>query len=137
MQCLCRSQLSLHCLMSGCYWSSPSLSIRAYNKHLYGKYSFKAWWAVLACSHYISLCMVFCSCFPFFHLSIKHGTSFLPFRAEFTKYIVTPALGVSGVGGSMAVFGAFDAIVSIVMQIACLCFINWNSWQNQWVGLIW
>ncbi|KAL6336273.1 hypothetical protein AAG906_014442 [Vitis piasezkii] len=33
--------------------------------------------------------------------------------AEFTKYIVTPALGVSGVGGSMAVFGAFDAICSL------------------------
>ncbi|KAH9735829.1 UNC93-like protein 3 [Citrus sinensis] len=30
--------------------------------------------------------------------------------AEFTKEIVTPALGVSGVGGAMAVYGAFDAI---------------------------
>lgn len=29
---------------------------------------------------------------------------------------------MSGVGGSMAVFGAFDVIVSIVMQIACLLF---------------
>lgn len=35
------------------------------------------------------------------------------FRAEFTKEIVTPALGVSGVGGAMAVYGAFDAIVSM------------------------
>ncbi|KAA8516456.1 hypothetical protein F0562_016749 [Nyssa sinensis] len=33
--------------------------------------------------------------------------------AEFTKYIVTPALGVSGVGGAMAVFGAFDALCSV------------------------
>lgn len=33
--------------------------------------------------------------------------------AEFTKEIVTPALGVSGVGGSMAVYGAFDAICSL------------------------
>ncbi|EEF31048.1 UNC93-like protein 3 [Ricinus communis] len=33
--------------------------------------------------------------------------------AEFTKDIVTPALGVSGVGGSMAVYGAFDAICSL------------------------
>ncbi|KAF5196980.1 unc-93-like protein [Thalictrum thalictroides] len=33
--------------------------------------------------------------------------------AEFTKYIVEPALGVSGVGGSMAVYGAFDAICSL------------------------
>jgi hypothetical protein len=37
-------------------------------------------------------------------------------RAEFTKDIVTPALGVSGVGGAMAVYGAFDAIVSMRMQ---------------------
>lgn len=33
--------------------------------------------------------------------------------AEFTKEIVTPAIGVSGVGGSMAVYGAFDAICSL------------------------
>ncbi|KAL5716638.1 hypothetical protein ACHQM5_009774 [Ranunculus cassubicifolius] len=33
--------------------------------------------------------------------------------AEFTKEIVQPALGVSGVGGSMAVYGAFDAICSL------------------------
>ncbi|KAF5476020.1 hypothetical protein F2P56_007767 [Juglans regia] len=33
--------------------------------------------------------------------------------AEFTKEIVTPALGVSGVGGAMAVYGAFDAICSL------------------------
>lgn len=38
---------------------------------------------------------------------------FLYFRAEFTKDIVAPALGESGVGGAMAVYGAFDAIVSI------------------------
>ncbi|KAF7818516.1 UNC93-like protein 3 [Senna tora] len=33
--------------------------------------------------------------------------------AEFTKYVVTPALGVSGVGSSMAVYGAFDGICSL------------------------
>uniref|UniRef100_A0A5B7AJJ7 Putative UNC93-like protein 3 n=1 Tax=Davidia involucrata TaxID=16924 RepID=A0A5B7AJJ7_DAVIN len=33
--------------------------------------------------------------------------------AEFTKDIVTPALGVSGVGGAMAVYGAFDALCSL------------------------
>ncbi|KAJ7977095.1 UNC93-like protein 3 [Quillaja saponaria] len=33
--------------------------------------------------------------------------------AEFTKYVVTPVLGVSGVGGSMAVYGAIDAICSL------------------------
>ncbi|XP_077217579.1 major facilitator superfamily protein [Tasmannia lanceolata] len=34
--------------------------------------------------------------------------------AEFTKDIVTPALGVSGVGAAMAVYGASDAICSLV-----------------------
>lgn len=34
-------------------------------------------------------------------------------RDEFTKDIITPALGESGVGGAMAVYGAFDAIVSM------------------------
>lgn len=33
--------------------------------------------------------------------------------AEFTKYIVKPVLGESGVGGAMAVYGAFDAICSL------------------------
>ncbi|GMY14587.1 UNC93-like protein 3 isoform X1 [Fagus crenata] len=33
--------------------------------------------------------------------------------AEFTKDVVTPALGESGVGGAMAVYGAFDAICSL------------------------
>ncbi|KAF5953783.1 hypothetical protein HYC85_006639 [Camellia sinensis] len=35
--------------------------------------------------------------------------------AEYTKYIVEPALGESGVGGAMAVYGAFDAICSLAM----------------------
>ncbi|KAJ0771552.1 putative UNC93-like protein 3, plant [Helianthus annuus] len=34
--------------------------------------------------------------------------------AEFTKYYVQPSLGESGVGGAMAVYGAFDAICSLV-----------------------
>lgn len=34
--------------------------------------------------------------------------------AEFTKHVVTPSLGVSGVGGAMAVYGASDAICSLV-----------------------
>ncbi|XP_019456320.1 PREDICTED: UNC93-like protein 3 [Lupinus angustifolius] len=34
--------------------------------------------------------------------------------AEFTKYVVTPAIGVSGVGSSMAAYGAFDGICSLV-----------------------
>ncbi|XP_052175908.1 UNC93-like protein 3 [Diospyros lotus] len=35
--------------------------------------------------------------------------------AEFTKYIVKPALGESGVGGAMAVYGACDAICSLAV----------------------
>ncbi|KAM0953295.1 putative Ion channel regulatory protein, UNC-93 [Dioscorea sansibarensis] len=34
--------------------------------------------------------------------------------AEYTKHVVTPALGVSGVGGAMALYGAADAICSLV-----------------------
>ncbi|XP_057438435.1 UNC93-like protein 3 [Lotus japonicus] len=33
--------------------------------------------------------------------------------AEFTKYVVTPVIGVSGVGSSMAAYGAFDGICSL------------------------
>lgn len=42
-----------------------------------------------------------------------HRGLFYYFRAEFTKDIVEPALGVSGVAGAMVVYGAFDAIVSM------------------------
>ncbi|KAM7531831.1 hypothetical protein LguiB_035241 [Lonicera macranthoides] len=35
--------------------------------------------------------------------------------AEFTKFIVQPVLGEAGVGGSMAVYGAFDALCSIAV----------------------
>ncbi|XP_057513586.1 UNC93-like protein 3 isoform X2 [Actinidia eriantha] len=35
--------------------------------------------------------------------------------AEFTKYIVEPALGISGVGGAMAAYGAVDAICSLTV----------------------
>lgn len=34
--------------------------------------------------------------------------------AVFTKHVVTPALGVSGVGGAMAVYGAADVICSFI-----------------------
>ncbi|XP_028758222.1 UNC93-like protein 3 [Neltuma alba] len=33
--------------------------------------------------------------------------------AEFTKYVVTPALGISGVGSAMAAYGAFDGMCSL------------------------
>ncbi|XP_057514019.1 UNC93-like protein 3 isoform X3 [Actinidia eriantha] len=37
------------------------------------------------------------------------------FRAEFTKYIVEPVLGISGVGGAMAAYGAVDAICALTV----------------------
>ncbi|KAI7736792.1 hypothetical protein M8C21_011227, partial [Ambrosia artemisiifolia] len=37
----------------------------------------------------------------------------LQLAAEFTKFYVQPSLGESGVGGAMAVYGAFDAICSL------------------------
>ncbi|CAL5437498.1 unnamed protein product [Camellia sinensis] len=37
--------------------------------------------------------------------------------AECTKYIAEPALGESGVGGAMAVYGAFDAIVIVTSGV--------------------
>lgn len=45
-----------------------------------------------------------------------HNELFYYFRAEFTTYIVEPTLGVSGVAGAMAVYGAFDAIVSLTIK---------------------
>jgi len=47
-------------------------------------------------------------------------------RAEFTKDIVTPALGESGVGGAMAVYGAFDAIVSTRMQKQVVLYLSFQ-----------
>ncbi|KAF5953786.1 hypothetical protein HYC85_006642 [Camellia sinensis] len=42
--------------------------------------------------------------------------------AEYTKYIEEPALGESGVGGAMAVYGVFDAIVnSVYIWNMCQC----------------
>lgn len=38
-------------------------------------------------------------------------------RAEYTKEIVTPALGISGVGGAMAVYGAADAVVCYLINM--------------------
>lgn len=54
--------------------------------------------------------MSFYSCYTLFVNEILFG------RAEFTKYVVTPAIGISGVGSSMAAYGAFDGIVSTGMQ---------------------
>ncbi|URE32280.1 MreB/Mbl protein [Musa troglodytarum] len=37
--------------------------------------------------------------------------------SEFTKHIVTPALGVSGVGGAMAIYGAADATIIVILWL--------------------
>jgi hypothetical protein len=50
-------------------------------------------------------------------------------RAEFTKYVVTPAIGVSGVGIAMASYGAFDGIVSIDME--CKTVVPWAVVRNR------
>uniref|UniRef100_A0A0D6R3Q3 UNC93-like protein 3 n=1 Tax=Araucaria cunninghamii TaxID=56994 RepID=A0A0D6R3Q3_ARACU len=39
---------------------------------------------------------------------------FAVFLGKFTKYVVEPAIGVAGVGGVMAIFGATDAVSSLV-----------------------
>ena len=39
------------------------------------------------------------------------------FRAVFTKSIVTPVLGISGVGGAMAIYGASDVVVSEIINL--------------------
>lgn len=44
------------------------------------------------------------------------------FRAEYTKFIVEPVLGEAGVGGAMAVYGAFDAIVSMKSRTGKIVF---------------
>lgn len=49
-------------------------------------------------------------------LIIFKSCVFPVYRAEFTKEIVTPAIGVSGVGGAMAVYGALDAVVSLTKE---------------------
>ena len=38
-------------------------------------------------------------------------------RAVFTKSIVTPVLGISGVGGAMAIYGASGAVVSETINL--------------------
>ncbi|KAI3975221.1 hypothetical protein MKX01_017540 [Papaver californicum] len=62
--------------------------------------------------------------------------------AEFTKEIVKPALGVSGVGGSMAVYGVFDAISSLVSGtitsgLSSITLITPSGAFVQFVVLLW
>lgn len=46
--------------------------------------------------------------------------NFFLLRAEYTKEIVKPVLGERGVGGAMAVYGVFDAIVSGILEMTLL-----------------
>ncbi|RWR76801.1 UNC93-like protein 3 [Cinnamomum micranthum f. kanehirae] len=62
--------------------------------------------------------------------------------AEFTKNIVTPALGVSGVGGAMAAYGASDAICSwaagrFTSGLSSITFIVSGGAFLQMVVLLW
>lgn len=61
----------------------------------------------------------------FYSYYILYVKELLFCRAEFTKYVVTPAIGISGVGSSMAAYGAFDGIVSTGMQtiFPCHCWL--------------
>lgn len=55
------------------------------------------------------------------------------FRAEYTKEIVNPVLGEQGVGGAMAIYGVFDAIVSftrVVGSYPILACSIWNSFYR-------
>ncbi|TQE01724.1 hypothetical protein C1H46_012668 [Malus baccata] len=66
---------------------------------------------------------------------------------EFTKYIVKPMLGMSGVGGEMAVYGAFDAVsitlivtggtlVHAAIFIWLLLFLQSHSSSSGLVGIM-
>uniref|UniRef100_A0A0E0RIV8 UNC93-like protein 3 n=1 Tax=Oryza rufipogon TaxID=4529 RepID=A0A0E0RIV8_ORYRU len=45
---------------------------------------------------------------------LRDGKDYKRHLAVFTKNIVTPVLGVSGVGGAMAIYGAADAVCALV-----------------------
>lgn len=62
--------------------------------------------------------------------------------SEFTKHVVTPALGVSGVGGAMALYGAADATCSLVAGrltsgISSITLIVSSGAILQTFGLLW
>lgn len=59
------------------------------------------------------------------------------FRAEYTKFIVEPVLGEGGVGGAMAVYGAFDAIVSIKCRTVKIVFLfKYSNILGHWTTLM-
>ncbi|KAI8015642.1 UNC93-like protein 3 [Camellia lanceoleosa] len=51
----------------------------------------------------------------FYSSMVSMSKSVIAPLTKYTKYIVEPALGESGVGGAMAMYGAFDAIYSLAM----------------------
>lgn len=57
-----------------------------------------------------------------FYISLLQLIVKFSFRAEYTKEIVNPVLGEQGVGGAMAVYGVFDAIVSLMLVTTLCCF---------------
>uniref|UniRef100_A0A0E0JBB2 UNC93-like protein 3 n=1 Tax=Oryza nivara TaxID=4536 RepID=A0A0E0JBB2_ORYNI len=61
--------------------------------------------------------------------------------AVFTKNIVTPVLGVSGVGGAMAIYGAADAVLSALLgllfeDVKEAAFAQWRVWQSGAIAVI-
>ncbi|MED6121070.1 hypothetical protein PIB30_026695 [Stylosanthes scabra] len=57
--------------------------------------------------------------------------------AEFTKYVVTPAIGVSGVGSAMAAYGAFDGIVrAFVQAVVYILLLLDFSISSGWIGTL-
>ena len=63
------------------------------------------------------------------NFSVDHYSgelSYLLIRSELTKYVITPAFGVSGVGGVMAIYGGFDAVVIIIFIITVYIAIKSN-----------
>lgn len=95
------------------------MHIQDYNKHLYGitRLTLDAYFIIA-----IPVAIFMVLGLPSFYFVSFTNRPFFFLRAEFTKDIVKPALGESGVGGAMAVYGAFDAIVSMRMHFSPLLF---------------
>uniref|UniRef100_A0A0E0JBB5 Major facilitator superfamily (MFS) profile domain-containing protein n=1 Tax=Oryza nivara TaxID=4536 RepID=A0A0E0JBB5_ORYNI len=61
--------------------------------------------------------------------------------AVFTKNIVTPVLGISGVGGAMAIYGAADVVLSALLgllfeDVKEAAFAQWRVWQSGAIAVI-
>ena len=49
-------------------------------------------------------------------------------RGSFTRDIVTPVLGVAGVGGVMAIYGAADSVVC-ASPVIIMCSLFMQTWH--------